>query len=233
MDKSIAQSKADHNAWRNAVKRVSALANAKLPDALHGRLERATALVLDGAVCLEEDGHTCQVHSSTDHTWYAVNGHCVCEDAQRNAPDGYCKHRLAKALYRRASELMHTPLKADLDPEGVCPPPVQGIPAQYLVHIQGKLFVLYSGLLQMAHARGLVELTATWTYNDAGLSMAEAVATFSDGRHFRESGDATPDNVTKKVAPHFRRVALTRAKARALRDALRIDLVAVEELGEN
>jgi hypothetical protein len=56
------------------------------------------------------------------------------------------------------------------------------------------------------------------------------VATFQDGGHYRESGDATPENVTKKVAPHFRRVALTRA--RVLRDALGVDLVAVEELAE-
>ena len=49
----------------------------------------------------------------------------------------------------------------------------------------------------------------------------------------RDMGDATPSNVTKKVAPHFRRVALTRAKSRALRDALNIDMVSVEELGED
>ena len=41
-----------------------------------------------------------------------------------------------------------------------------------------------------------------------------------------------PFNVTKKVAPHFRRVALTRALARRLRQALGVDLVAVEELAE-
>lgn len=35
------------------------------------------------------------------------------------------------------------------------------------------------------------------------------------------------------VRTHFRRVALTRAKARALRDALGIDLVAVEELADS
>jgi hypothetical protein len=58
------------------------------------------------------------------------------------------------------------------------------------------------------------------------------VAIFEDGRRFEGSGDATPSNVTKKVAPHFRRVALTRAKSRALRDALNIDMVAVEERGE-
>jgi hypothetical protein len=53
-------------------------------------------------------------------------------------------------------------------------------------------------------------------YNDADLSLAHAVATFQDGRRFEESGDASPGNVTRMVAVHFRRVALTRAKARVL-----------------
>jgi hypothetical protein len=116
------------------------------------------------------------------------------------------------------------------------PPPAQapgGVPAEHIVLIQGKPFVRFAGLLQMALERGLVRLTAEWTYNDAELSPAHAVALFQDGRRFEESGDATPANVTKKVAPHFRRVALTRAKARVLRDALGVDLVAVEELSED
>ena len=56
------------------------------------------------------------------------------------------------------------------------------------------------------------------------------VATFADGRTFEESADATPGNVNAKIRPHFPRMALTRSKARALRDALNINLVAVEEL---
>ena len=84
----------------------------------------------------------------------------------------------------------------------------------------------------MAHAAGLVSLSETWVYNDTDLSLAHAVVAFTDGRRFEGSGDATPSNVTRKVAPHFRRVALTRAKSRALRDGLNIDLIAVEELGE-
>src|SRR5712691_5706354 len=92
----------------------------------------------------------------------------------------------------------------------------QGVPPQHVVMIQGKPFVKFAGLLQMAHERGLVSLTADWTYNDAELSLAHAVATFQDGRRFEESGDASPGNVTRMVAVHFRRVALTRAKARVL-----------------
>ena len=92
-------------------------------------------------------------------------------------------------------------------------------------------FVQFAGLLPLAHQRGLQELRADWTYNDATLSLAHAGVLFPFG-HFAESGDATPENWTKKVTGHFGRVALTRAKARGLRDALGVDLVAVEELGE-
>lgn len=215
----------------DAVKQVSALAQAKLPESLHGRIQRATALVLNGAVWMEEDGSTTQVLSSKHQTWYPVNGHCSCPDVAR-AQDGYCKHRLAKAIYRRASEVMleaPAPVSTAIANAPAAP---RGIPPQHVVVIQGKPFVKFAGLLAMAHERGLVELSATWTYNGTGLSLAEAVAVFKDGGHYRESGDATPENVTKKVAPHFRRVALTRAKARVLRDALGVDLVAVEELAE-
>ncbi len=106
------------------------------------------------------------------------------------------------------------------------------VPPEYVVWIQGKVFVRVAGLLKMAHEQQLVELSETWTYNDTELSLAHAVAIFEDGRRFEGSGDASPNNVSKHVAPHFRRVALTRAKSRALRDALNIDMVAVEELGE-
>jgi hypothetical protein len=106
------------------------------------------------------------------------------------------------------------------------------VPPEYVVMIQGKPFVRFAGLLRMAHDHHLVELAESWTYNDAELSLAHAIAIFEDGRRFEGSGDSSPANIGKKVALHWRRVALTRAKSRALRDALNIDMVAVEELGE-
>src|SRR5262249_12586601 len=104
--------------------------------------------------------------------------------------------------------------------------------ARYTIDLKGKKAIRYAGLLLLAKQRGLVSLTCAWTYNDEKLSLAHARATFDNGTMFAESGDATPENVTGMVKPHFRRMALTRAKARALRDALGIDLVAFEELGE-
>ena len=63
-----------------------------------------------------------------------------------------------------------------------------------------------------------------------GLSLAQAVAVFPFGT-YTECGDATPDNVTKKVSPHFRRVALTEGQGAVLRDALNIDMVSVRKYG--
>src|SRR5881275_234749 len=94
---SAATVQTDRLLWQGAVQRVSALAHAKLPETLHGRLERATGLVLSGAVWIEEDGHTCHVRASNGQGWYAVNGHCRCTDHTK-APGGLCKHRLAHGL---------------------------------------------------------------------------------------------------------------------------------------
>jgi hypothetical protein len=191
---------------------------------------------------------------------YSIDGQgCECEDARYRAPQGRCKHVLATLLSRKSMSLIRqaqatqpTPqveppvLDADgwppedLTAAGMPPEPpttepepqeaVQGIDPKFIVWIQQRPFVRHAGLLKRAHECGLVSLTVEWTYNDVELSLAHAVAVFADGRRFEESGDATPANTNKKVAPHFRRVALTRASARALRLALGVDLVAVEEL---
>jgi hypothetical protein len=82
----------------------------------------------------------------------------------------------------------------------------------------------------MAHDKGLVKLSAHFVSVNSDLALAEATAKFADGKVFMECADSTPANVNPKVKPHFPRMALTRAKARALRDALNISMVAVEEL---
>jgi hypothetical protein len=110
-------------------------------------------------------------------------------------------------------------------------PQETALPAQYLQLIDGKPFVKYAGLLTLAHAQGLQQLEAWFTGVSDTLAVAQATATFRDGRRFSESGEATPENVGRQVRPHFARLALTRAKARCLRDALNIALCAVEELG--
>ena len=104
------------------------------------------------------------------------------------------------------------------------------IPEEYLVDIKGKKHVLFAGLLAMAHEKGLRTLAADFVSVTSELALARATATFQDGRTFSEAADATPANVGPQVKPHFARMALTRAKARVLRDALNIGAVSAEEL---
>jgi hypothetical protein len=246
----------DRAAWRAAVAAIADKAKATLPEC-HGRVDKAVAMVLNGDVELLADGKARVCSQSNGQVIYhVVNGECTCQDYAK-APSHWCKHRIAAGLYKRATALVQRKLNGasnsqvttapDSAPEPAPGQPSalavplpetpgetpQGIPPQHVVLIQGKPFVKFAGLLQMAHERGLVSLTADWTYNDGELSLAHAVATFQDGRRFEEAGDATPANTNRKVAVHFRRVVLTRAKARALRDALGVDLVAVEELADS
>jgi hypothetical protein len=223
--------------WRDTVQRVSAMAQARLPEALHGRIQRATGLVLGGGVWVEEDGHTCQVRASDGQTWYSANGSCPCEDHQR-APERLCKHRLARGLYLRAAEVLRT---GSLPPPGgvedttaaVSPEvPAADLDPRFIAFLHGRPFVKYAGLLAKAHEAGLVKLEARIEFHSDSLVLASCTATFSDGRVCTEWADATPENVGMQVRPHWIRMALTRAKARALRDALNIGMCAVEEMNE-
>ena len=140
--------------------------------------------------------------------------------------------RMADDEYIPEPEMDDAPVAVEDEPELLPPAPVK-IPREFTVNIKGKVHVLYTGLVLAARANGLVTLSADWTYNDAELSLAHAVCTFADGRRYEESGDASPSNVNKGISLHFRRVALTRAKARCLRDALGISECSVEELAED
>jgi len=214
-----------------ALTEVSAIAHAKLPEALHGRLEMATALVHAEAVWLEEDGYTVQVRSTEDPTkWYPVNGVCLCPDAVYRAPDGWCKHKLGAALRKRTVERLEEEEEryevTTLAPEPLAPT----IPAEGLTMIQGKPFVKFAALLHLAHQSGMVSLETTIVQCSEVLAVCQATATFKDGRVFTDIGDATERNVPKHLAPAFIRMAATRASARALRRALNLSECSVEEL---
>ena len=101
---------------------------------------------------------------------------------------------------------------------------------------QGKQYVLFAGLLDEAHSRGLrgIDTELVQVPDDANGSVAivKATAEMDDGRRFSGIGDASPENVGRNIVPHLIRMAETRAKARALRDAVNVGATALEELSD-
>jgi hypothetical protein len=223
-------------------------------------VDAAVKIVLAGDVELLDDT-TARVASQSQGqmVYHVVDGECTCKDFPK-APSGWCKHKIAAGLFKRATVLVqrklaqHTkgasngqvatapapvPAQAEAPTVPLAQGPAQaetaGVPESlkpYVVHLHGKPFIRYAGLLALAHERGLVQLTTRIEFHSDALVLASATATFQDGRVFTEWADATPDNVGFQVRPHWVRMALTRAKSRCLRDALQIGIAALEELAD-
>jgi len=111
---------------------------------------------------------------------------------------------------------------------------------EFIVERQGRSFVLYCGLLDMAHQHGLKSIRTELLQvpSDANKGVAICMATVvmeKDGneRVFTGIGDAAVNNVAPAMATCLIRMAETRSKARALRDAVNVGVAAFEELGED
>ena len=114
---------------------------------------------------------------------------------------------------------------------------------EFIVERSGKQFVLYAGLLDLAHTEGLKSIETTLVQIPAAENAFTAIATArvvmnnstaelpSRDRVFTGIGDAAPNNVGPMVKTALIRMSETRAKARALRDAVNVGLAAIEELG--
>lgn len=106
---------------------------------------------------------------------------------------------------------------------------------KFIVNLHGKDFVLFSGLLDLAHQDGLKSIETDIVQfplecNDMTCVITAKVVT--DIGTFTGIGDANPQNVgNKAIALHCIRMAETRAVARALRFATNIGMTALEELG--
>jgi hypothetical protein len=105
---------------------------------------------------------------------------------------------------------------------------------KHIIQRDGKDFVLFTGLLNEAHERGLKGVNTTLVQIPSELNgmvaIVHATATMAEGT-FSGIGDASPTNVTRMLVPAIIRMAETRAVARALRLATNIGTTAFEELG--
>jgi hypothetical protein len=106
---------------------------------------------------------------------------------------------------------------------------------EFIVERQGRSFVLYAGLLDLAHTQGLRAIRTRLLQvpaDDNGLTAIVSAEVETDRGTFSGIGDANPANVSRMMLTCTIRLAETRAKARALRDAVNVGVTAFEELGE-
>src|SRR3989475_6010485 len=104
---------------------------------------------------------------------------------------------------------------------------------QPTAHPDARETIAYADLLSMAHDEGLksiqTQILAQPSEENGHRCIVKAVVELEKGR-FEGLGDAAPGNVEGFLAPHLIRVAETRAKARALRDAVNCGVVSFDEL---
>lgn len=106
---------------------------------------------------------------------------------------------------------------------------------KFIIKLQGRDFILFEGLLHLAHQEGLkkvrTELIQLPSAENNFLAVVHAEVETTKGI-FTGLGDASPESVNRNIAPHLIRLAETRALARALRFAINIGMTTVEELAD-
>jgi hypothetical protein len=129
---------------------------------------------------------------------------CTCLDYQRNSssdPNFRCKHLLAILNCvpeggEKKDFLKKRQPKLD---------------ERFVKNIEGKDFVLYAGLLDLSHQRGLtsieVEILQFPTKENGYQAIVKAYAESKIGENFSDVGDADPTNCNSKVAKHLLRMA--------------------------
>ena len=159
----------------------------------------------------------------------SINGtvSCTCADFQRNIKTDStfrCKHILAAMDCKDSADTVDTAERKR-----------PKLNQEFVKNLQGKDFILYNGLLDLSHQKGLmkldVEILQFPTEANFSTAVVRAVAETRHGDRFSDIGDASPKNCNRMIASHIIRMASTRAKARALRDLTNIGMTCLEELG--
>ena len=154
---------------------------------------------------------------------------CSCADFSRNGrtdPEFACKHILA---------VLNTDSK-DMRLAGFLEKRKPKLDERFIINLKDKDFVLYAGLLDLAHQKGICQMEVNliqYPSKENGMeAICKATVTTRTGEVFTDIGDANPSNTNRAIAPHLIRMASTRAKARVLRDVGNIGMTALEELGD-
>ena len=101
----------------------------------------------------------------------------------------------------------------------------------HIANVSGKDFVLFSGLLELAHEYGVESIESECLGYDAREQTAFFRTVIKGSRGtFTGHGDGMPSNLSKMMLPSFFRMAETRSVCRALRLYLGIGMTARDEL---
>ena len=155
---------------------------------------------------------------------------CTCGDFARgikNDQSFKCKHVLAVASCVPNGEQEKAQFLERRKPK---------LDERFITTIENKDFVLYAGLLDLAHQRGILKIDVDPiqipTKENDHMAICRATVFSKAGEVFSDVGDATPQNCHPRVAKHLLRMASTRAIARALRSMTNVGMTALEEIGD-
>lgn len=105
-----------------------------------------------------------------------------------------------------------------------------------VIDLQGKSYPTWPYVLNAAHEKGVLgiitDLVQIPSEDNAHTAIVKATCRFPDGE-WAAYGDASPRNVNTKIVTALIRMAETRAKGRALRDACNIGETMKEEIGDD
>lgn len=105
----------------------------------------------------------------------------------------------------------------------------------FVIKLEGKDFIRFRGLLDLAHQKGVVrvevDIVQLPAKSNNDYAVCKATVTAKDGGVYSDVGDACTSNCNRLVARHLLRMASTRAVARALRTMTNTGITCLEELG--
>jgi hypothetical protein len=155
---------------------------------------------------------------------------CTCGDFAKNIkrdPDFKCKHILA---------VFNAVPKREVEGAVFLEKHVPRLDERWITKIEGKEFVKYPGLLDLAHQHGLssieVDIVQMPTNDNGNFAVCRATVMSKIGETFTDIGDANPNNCSSKVSKHLLRMASTRSIARALRSYTNVGMTSLEELAD-